>query len=104
MSCPFSSFSSHPSHEPDEDSEDDDGLCSLPGVDTAYFNYEECDEDAELDDLDAMGRDAQDAYFSDDCIQEGETSARSRPRNRAEAMKRLQVSSRGGAEEEEYDY
>jgi hypothetical protein len=81
-------------------------MCLCPGMDTAYFNYEECDDDAELDDLDAMARDAQDAYFSDDCMEEeqGVAPARSRPLNRAQAMKRFQESSRGGLDEHEYDY
>jgi len=66
-------------------------------MDTEYFDYQECDNNDELDDLDAIGQDAQDAYFSDACMEEDdEAPARSRPVNRSEAMKRMQRASRGG--------
>ena len=76
-------------------------------MDKEYFDYQECDNNDELDDLDAIGQDAQDAYFSDDCMEED--VARSRPVNRSEAMKRLQRASRGGQacnarSEEDLDY
>ncbi|KAJ1476542.1 coiled-coil domain-containing protein-domain-containing protein [Baffinella frigidus] len=57
----------------------------LQGADKEYFDYPACDADHYLDDLDQIGRDAEDAYFS-----EGEDEGGARDRTASGRAKRLQ--------------
>ena len=54
------------------------GACVWCGV-----REQECDDDAELDDLDAMEQDAHDAYFSDDDADQTHAMRHQRPRSRS---------------------
>jgi len=69
-----------------------------------FFDYQACDNDPLLDDLEQMGRDAEEDYFNDEDEDEG-ISSRGKM-TRAEAMARFQRSSAraGPVNEEDMDY